>query len=166
MVRTIVLASITSLFVCGFAAAEPQTVSYFSGSCPPAGNNCVPVASVPAQGFVLTDIIFGISTDQNLFIEEVVGPNFIYKTQLPFTPNQRSYHLNSGIPFAGGSGIKLTINGASGLNDITLVGYIPGTNAFSVPAVGGLGLSVLTLLILGAGGYILRRSKLRFDADR
>ena len=160
MFQNVKFALFLSLALSGVAAAEPQTVSYYSGACP--GGTCDLVASLPAQGFVLTDIISNLNNGYGITVIEVDGSNAVTKAgflvgqlagnggrQLPL-----SYHLNSGIPFVGGRGLRLE---GQATQNWTLVGYIPGTAAGSVPAVGGVGLTVLVVAMVAAGGYILKR---------
>lgn len=164
MIRNVTLSVLALSAFCGVAFAESQTVSYFSGACPGGSGNCVVVASLPPQGFVLTDILYAGTVNAGLQVKEgstikgqfilgeLVGPVF-------------SYHLSSGIPFAGGSPFEIQFGGSESGNALTFVGYIPGTQAQSVPAMGNIALSILALLIFGAGGYILRkRSPIRWNA--
>ncbi len=169
MRRNLLAASIISLSLCGLAVAEPQTVSFYLGGCNASGA-CQVAASLPPQGFVLTDIIYGTASVATLDLSIQEGST----TKVRFvmgdlgggnTVRVQSYHLASGVPFVGSSTLT-TVGALSGdQRVVTLVGYIPGTQAQSVPAMGNIALSIMTLLILGAGGYILRkRSPIRWNA--
>jgi hypothetical protein len=160
MYRTVHLALGCSLCLCAVAGANPITVSYYSGACTGTGS-CDIAPSLPSQGFVLTDLIYGCE-GRDLSIQEVSGSNVVEKARVPFNPATgiTSYHLNSGIPFSGGSGIRTELlnSGSPELLRLTLVGYIPGTAATgSVPAVGGVGLAIMLVALLGAGALVLRR---------
>lgn len=165
MYRNVRLALGCSLCLCAVAGASPITVSYYSGACTGTGS-CDIAPSLPSQGFVLTDLIYGCE-GRDLSIQEVSGSNVVEKARVPFNPGTgigiTSYHLNSGIPFSGGSGIRTELfnSGSPELLRLTLVGYIPGTAASGgVPAVGGVGLAIMLVALVAAGGFILRRNRL------
>jgi hypothetical protein len=167
MSRNVKLALLLSLVSCGVAAAQPQVVSYFTGSCPVSGS-CNVVATLPVQGFVLTDIIYGESTFGDLLIQEVSGQTIVDKVEVRLGDinnfENLSYHFESGVAFAGGSAIRALASSVH-LNRLTIMGYIPGTAASgNVPAVGTLGLAILVIGMVAAGGLVLRRASLRQSA--
>lgn len=167
MFQTVFITSVFSLYFCWVAEAQPQTVSYYSGTCLD-NVPCDIVSSLPSEGFVLTDLVSGNYNGLALSIQEVIGANVSAMVEfrtgvVSGSNNHPSYHLNSGIPFAGGAGIRVvTTDNQLGVPlKVTLVGYIPNTGCCTagVPAVGSLGLGVMVLGVVGLGAALLRRAR-------
>jgi hypothetical protein len=163
MSRNVKSALLLSIVVCGVAAAQPQTVSYYGGACSGMGI-CQLDDSLPPQGFVLTDVLHANPALLYLSVQEgsITKAQFVLGEVANGGPQRnQSYHLQSGIPFAGAASLNVAVGGNTNASEVTLIGYIPGTAAGSVPAVGTVGLAIMLLGMIAAGGLVLRWASMR-----
>ena len=156
MIRTPAIVLITASFASIAYGQQGQVVSYYVE--PPPGVQVVVIPQVSAQGFVLTDLLVGVGSNLNpeVIVYERQNNVDTYKARLRVGGNAGplSYNLASGIPFAPGSSLILSING--GGTYITVAGYTPSPTA-EAPAVGGTGLVVMVVLAAIASAVVFRR---------
>jgi hypothetical protein len=148
--RSCGLTAIVAFFMATSALAQPpgQVVSYF-GSW--SGTDFTIISEVPANGFVLTDIISPYENCNLELIELTPGMPDVWKVIASLTLTN---NLTSGVAFTPGKTVRA--RSCSGGHAITLAGYIPTTAAQSnVPAVSTWGLVVLGLLVVSAGSMVM-----------
>jgi len=166
MQRVPILFSVVVLSSAGVAVGQQgQVVSYYLAG--PPGSTVVVIPEVPVNGFILTDVVGGPSSPGNLILVEETQAGSQTKLYLPHPivgiGSGTGYdafdtHFVSGIPFTAGSVVKATLEGST--ERVTISGFVPiPAAAGNVPAVGSIGLVVLVVLLLGAGGVILARRR-------
>ncbi len=150
-----ILVSALGLLACGQIAngQQGEVVSYHGIFDTP---QTIPV---PAGGFVLTDIIIldGQGAITIITLNEKLMAVTTPKARFRATEGQQmSYHLQSGIVFAGGS--EISFDGSFNIPaNVTISGYIPtAASSGTVPAISTWGIAIMLMLIVATGTLVFR----------
>ncbi len=161
--RTRILASAMSLLFASQVYGQ-QVVSY---SATVTSGQLI-ASNLPSSGFVLTDILIGDDSSERITLSEVVGATATTKfagmfssANISIPDSSHSYHFRSGIPFVGGSDIRLDIVSGANPAIFTISGFIPGTASAAAPAMSDWGTGIMLLLVLAVGGVVFSKTRLK-----
>lgn len=159
---TIICVALAVLSNCKIVTAQGQPYSIYLGTLDfSAAGLLGPITSdpVPGNGFVLTDILNLGSQHDDYIIEQVKDETVEVKTK-HYLSTSAVIQLTTGIPFDGGSSIRVNADNGSTRFNITLIGYIPSASAQGIiPAISTWGLSVLGLFILISATLVMARRR-------
>ena len=151
---------VAAVLLSGGVAYADTVVSYCGGGNAHGG---IKITDIPAEGFVLTDIIISRPGEQRFRFWD--GAVEVGELVLEVDGNLTTgyvWHWESGISLSGSAElwVQALDGGGSGFLMYTVSGYIPSPSS-TVPAVGELGMALMAAAIVVVGAIVFTRMKQR-----